>query len=146
MLTIGTNAPTFHATNTSGEVRSLIDFRGTWLILYFYPKDDTPGCTIEACGFRDAFGELSQRAVVLGVSKDSKESHEKFITKYSLPFELLIDADGILAKAYGAIEGEYGKRVTFLIDPNGMLQKIYQGFDCKEHAKSILKDLEQLQA
>ncbi len=129
-LSPGTPAPTFEASTDSGETINLADFRGQKVILYFYPKDDTPGCTTQSCGFRDVHDEIAeQNAVVFGISPDGQESHEKFRAKFDLPFTLLVDEDHSIAEAYG-VWGErtmYGRtfmgihRSHFVIDENGDL-------------------------
>ncbi len=127
----GKKAPNFSLAGSDGKTHSLADYKGKRVVLYFYPKDDTPGCTKEACGFRDHFNALSKHAVVLGVSKDGVASHEKFAAKYKLPFTLLSDSDAAVMKAYGAF-GEklmYGKpvtgtiRSTVVIGPDGKVVK-----------------------
>ncbi len=129
-LQIGDMAPDFTALTDSGETVSLHDFRGKRVILYFYPKDDTPGCTTQACGFRDNYPVIEEKnAVVLGVSPDSAQSHRKFKTKYNLPFTLLVDEDHAIAEAYGVWveKSMYGKkymgveRSHFVIDENGRI-------------------------
>ena len=131
----------------------LSDLRGKVIVLYFYPKDDTPGCTKEACSFRDVYHELQKRgAVVLGVSTDSEESHKKFAEKYGLPFPLLADTDARVSQTYG-VYGEksmYGKtfmgvtRATFLIDKEGVVRKIWPKVKPDEHAGEVLEALEEL--
>ena len=132
-LTIGDPAPDFTLPDENGTSVSLAQFRGKHVILYFYPKDDTSGCTAQACGFRDAFPQITERnAVVLGVSPDSTKSHQKFKTKYDLPFTLLVDADHTVAEAYGvwAEKSMYGRkymgilRSHFVIDEQGRLADI----------------------
>lgn len=129
-LQIGDMAPDFTAVTDNGETVSLHDFRGKRVILYFYPKDDTPGCTTQACGFRDNYPIIEEKnAVVLGVSPDSAQSHRKFKTKYNLPFTLLVDEDHAIAEAYGVWveKSMYGKkymgveRSHFVIDENGRI-------------------------
>jgi peroxiredoxin Q/BCP len=146
----GDIAPKFSAaTNGSGKL-SLTDLKGKNVILYFYPKDDTSGCTKEACGFRDEFAEFKKRgAVVLGVSPDSVKSHDKFVKKYQLPFTLLADEDKKIVNAYG-VWGQkifWGRkymgvyRVTFLIGPNGRIKKIWPDVKPEEHVKEVLAAL-----
>jgi len=132
-LTIGDQAPEFQAVTDTGGAVKLVDFRGRRVVLYFYPKDDTSGCTTQACGFRDHYVEVEERdAVVLGVSPDDEASHRKFKTKYDLPFTLLVDADHAIAEQYG-VWGEkkmYGKaymgiiRSHFVIDEEGKIVDI----------------------
>lgn len=129
-LQVGDSAPDFTAVTDSGETISLSDFRGKRVILYFYPKDDTPGCTTQACGFRDNYPVIEEKnAVVLGVSPDSAKSHQKFKTKFNLPFTLLVDEDHAIAEAYGVWveKSMYGKkymgieRSHFVIDEEGRI-------------------------
>lgn len=115
------------------------------MLLYFYPKDDTPGCTKEACGFRDAFGDLRQTVQVIGVSKDSQQSHSRFAQKYQLPFPLLADTDQMIIGAYGADGEAFPKRTSFLINPQGAVAKIYEKIDCQAHAGEILGDVRRMQ-
>lgn len=148
-------APDFSLEDQHGKVHSLNDYAGKWLVLYFYPKDDTPGCTTEACNFRDersAIAELGN-AEVVGVSKDSVKSHKKFADKYNLDFTLLSDESLETIKAYN-VWGErsmYGKvymgtiRSTFIIDPDGNIAKHYPKADPKKHAVEIINDLKSLQ-
>ena len=145
----GHSAPGFKLQDQKGEWRTLEDYRGKWLALYFYPKDDTPGCTKEACEFRDnifAFRKIG--AEIVGVSLDDVESHREFAEKYSLPFTLLSDAEGDTAKAYG-VYGKFGliniaKRESFLIDPKGVIVKHYGKVDPETHSSEVLADLERL--
>lgn len=127
-LQVGTPAPDFEAITDTGETIKLSDFRGRRVVLYFYPKDDTPGCTTQSCGFRDAYPQIEERnAVVLGVSPDSAKSHQKFKTKYNLPFTLVVDENHSIAEAYGvwAEKSMFGKkymgieRSHFVIDEAG---------------------------
>jgi len=150
MLSIGDKAPSFKLKNDKGEDTSLKDFQGKNVILYFYPKNDTPGCTREACDFRD-YGRAftGKDAVILGVSADSVESHVKFKMKYGLPFQLLSDPDRSVIKAYGAWKEKnvYGKksmgieRTTFLIDPDGKIGKIYPKVKVDGHIEEVLSVL-----
>ncbi len=148
-LKIGDKAPNFELKNTFGKLRSLKDYKGKTLVLYFYPKDDTPGCTKEACSLRDGYKELKRRDIeVLGVSGDSVESHKKFTEKYKLPFELLVDTDNKLAKKYGV----YGQkkfmgrtymgiiRTTFIIE-NGRIKHVIDKVDTSNHAEQIINTL-----
>ena len=146
-LTEGQQAPDFSAKTDKNETVALKDFAGKHIVLYFYPKDDTPGCTIEACAFRDNISSLEQEdAVVLGVSPDGVESHEKFRDKFELPFTLLADPEHQVADAYGV----YGKqsfmgreymgvdRATFLIGPDGALEKVWPKVKPDGHAEEVL--------
>ena len=150
MVEEGQPAPDFRLTGDSGEEVRLSDLRGQPVILYFYPKDDTPGCTAQAEGIRDAWGDFEKvGAVVLGVSPDDEESHAKFKEKYGLPFTLLADTDHALAEAYGVwVEKEYnGKRYmgversTFVIDADGKLAKEFRRVKPAEHADQVLEAL-----
>ena len=146
----GDVAPGFSAATNGGGRVSLADFKGKNVMLYFYPRDDTPGCTKEACAFRDHFAEFKKRgAVVLGVSTDSVKSHDKFAGKYKLPFTLLADEDKKIVQAYG-VWGEktfMGRkytgtsRVTFLIGPDGRIKKIWPKVKPEEHAAEVLAAL-----
>ena len=145
----GEPAPGFELTDQNGQLHSLEDYRDKWVAVYFYPKDDTPGCTTEACEFRDeifAFKELDCQ--VLGVSLDDEVSHKAFADKYSLPFPLLADADGTTSEAYGVKTKMFGmtvaKRQTFLIDPDGNIAKHYAKVDPDTHAQQVLSDLREL--
>ena len=146
-------APYFSLSDGNGVKHSLEDYKGKWVILYLYPKDDTPGCTKEACGFRDASVEFAAKnAVILGVSKDSVTSHKKFSQKFALSFPLLSDEKGEIINAYDAWgkkkflgkEFEGILRVTILIDPEGEIVKRYENVDPSIHANEILQDLETL--
>lgn len=144
MLSEGTSAPAWQSTDQTGTKRSSKEFLGSWLLLYFYPKDDTPSCTTQACGLRDSYARLSSRVAIVGVSADSVESHQKFIEKYSLPFTLLADTDHTVIKAFGTDGLLFPKRTTFLMDPQGIIRKVYNGFDCNDHASMVEKDLDAL--
>jgi peroxiredoxin Q/BCP len=149
-LRIGDRAPAFGAVAVGGEFGSgqevrLADFRGAPVVLYFYPKDDTPGCTVQACGVRDAWSELSSRAKLFGVSVDAAASHEKFIKKYQLPFPLLTDSDKKIVNGYGVWveKSMYGKkymgveRSTFIIDGDGRIAAIFRKVKPEEHVKIL---------
>lgn len=144
MLTISTPAPTWSALDHDGKKHSSSDYAGKWMLIYFYPMDDTPGCTLQACGLRDHFVELKKHLTILGVSADSAESHQQFRSKYNLPFPLLADADKTLIELFGAKGMLFGKRVSFLIDPTGIIRKIYTGIECTTHANEVLKDIQEL--
>jgi len=144
---VGDLAGDFRLPSTRGKEVTLKEFRGQDVILYFYPRDDTPGCTAEACSFRDHEGDLSKaHAVVLGVSTDSLESHDKFRNKYKLNFPLLADETADVAKMYGVWKEKnmYGRRVwgvartTFWIGPNGRIKKIWKKVDTKQHVDEVL--------
>lgn len=143
----GSKAPDFMGYDENGKIVKLHDFLGSKLILYFYPKDDTPGCTAEACNLRDNYEMwLSKGYKVLGVSPDSRQSHQKFIAKYQLPFSLISDTDKKIIKDYGAwgLKKMYGKeyegllRTTYVIDEKGIIEDIFTKVDTKEHTKQIL--------
>jgi peroxiredoxin Q/BCP len=144
-------APDFTLTNQDGKVIRLKDYAGKWLVLYFYPKDETPGCTIEACSLRDARDELTELgAEVVGISKDDAVSHEKFKTKFNLHFTLLSDPDGKVIDAYGAWGKKmFGKegilRKTFIIDPAGKVVKVYGRVTPLGHGEQVVQELKQLQ-
>ena len=150
------SSPDFSLSDQNGTVHSLKDYAGKWLVLYFYPKDDTPGCTTEACSFRDERDAIAQtgNADVVGISKDSVASHKKFMEKYHLNFTLLSDPEHKVIEAYGSwkpkkIMGrEYigTQRNTFIISPDGMIAKEYRGVNPKDPAVQIINDLKTLQA
>ena len=146
ILKVGDDAPTFTLPDSLGNQVSLNDYQGRWVVLYFYPKDDTPGCTKEACQFRDDFKTLEALgAKVIGVSVDDSFSHKKFAEKYNLPFPLLSDASGEIADRYGALNNflviKLAKRYTFLINPQGKIAKIYLSVDTSKHSQEIIEDL-----
>jgi peroxiredoxin Q/BCP len=143
----GSQAPDFSALNQNGETVSLSDFKGKKVVLYFYPKDNTPGCTKEACSLRDNYSEIQKRvAVLLGVSRDGEKAHQNFIEKFSLPFDLLVDKDLTVHKAYGAYgeKNMYGKitegafRYTFVIDEAGIIQKVFKKVKTDSHGEEVL--------
>jgi thioredoxin-dependent peroxiredoxin len=143
-LPVGTAAPAFTARDTNGNVVKLSDFAGKPLVLYFYPKDDTPGCTKEACSFRDSYSDFRNKDVaILGVSRDDEVSHQQFAEKFSLPFPLLADTDGAITKAYDVEKGEKAKRVTYIIDGIGKISKVYEGdnLNTETHGRDILASL-----
>ncbi len=145
MLQEGSKAPNFTLKNHVGDSVSLSDFTGSKTLVYFYPKDDTPGCTKEACTITEMYDDFEKAGiVVLGISKDSPESHRAFREKYNLPFALLSDPDGSVIDQYGA-KGFLGtKRISYLIDPNGNILKTYPNVDPATHAYEILKDAKSL--
>ena len=152
MLKEGSTAPAFKTTDANGETVNLKDLRGQKVVLYFYPKDDTPGCTKEACSFRDSFAKFKKRGIeVFGVSLDSEKSHQKFIDKFKLPFRLLADTERQLSDSFGT----YGEkkfmgrtymgnhRMTFLIDEKGKIKKIFSKVKPEEHAGEVLAAFEE---
>lgn len=141
-LSVGAPAPNFTAVDTNGNTVSLADFRGKTVILYFYPKDDTPGCTKQACSFRDHYEDYQTKNIaVLGVSADDQSSHQAFTEKYSLPFPLLVDTDRSIIQAYDVDGGGYAKRVTYVIDENGTISHVYDEVKTATHATDVLADL-----
>ncbi|WP_243090227.1 thioredoxin-dependent thiol peroxidase [Thermus neutrinimicus] len=149
----GTLASDFALPDQEGRIHRLSDYRGKWVVLYFYPKDDTPGCTKEACGFRDRMGDLQELgAVVLGVSADDVQSHKRFAEKYGLNFPLLADPERQVITAYGAWGRKklYGKeyegilRQTFLIDPEGRIAKVWKKVSPEGHAEEVAEALRSL--
>ncbi len=154
-LSVGKKAPGFTLFDQTGASYRLADFFGQWVVLYFYPKDDTPGCTKEACAFRDNLPKFKKsKAVVFGVSADSIKKHAKFVEKFSLAFPLLADEEKKVVEAYGVwakkkfMGREYMGilRTTFLIDPRGKIAKIYEKVRPETHADEVLEDLNVLQA
>jgi peroxiredoxin Q/BCP len=150
MLSVGDKAPTFSLQSDTGETVSLDALRGRKVVLYFYPKDDTPGCTVEACEFRDSWSAVKKTgAALFGVSPDKIESHQKFKKKFSLPFPLLADPDHTAAEAYGAWgeKSMYGKkyqgilRTTFVIDEQGKISKVFEKVKPQGHAAEVLEAL-----
>lgn len=146
---VGMPAPDFRLQDQYGEWHSLEDYRGQWLALYFYPKDDTPGCTTEACNFRDniyAFKKIG--AAVVGVSVDDVDSHKEFSDKYKIPFTILADEKQTTAKAYGVLKSyvvaKLASRQSFIIDPQGRIAKHYGSVDPDTHTEEVLNDIEQL--
>ena len=138
-LTVGTKAPDFTTTDQNGNTVSLTDFAGKTVVMYFYPKDDTPGCTKQACSFRDNHAQYQGKdMVVLGVSMDDEASHKAFEEKYGLPFPLLVDTDGAITKAYDVEGGGYSKRVTYIIDGNGVISHVDDKVQTTTHAQDIL--------
>jgi peroxiredoxin Q/BCP len=141
-LSVGDTAPAFTVKDTNGNTVSLSDYAGKSVVLYFYPKDDTPGCTKEACSFRDNYQQyLSNGITVFGVSMDNEASHQAFTQKFELPFPLLADVDGTLTKAYDVDGGGYSKRVTYVIDGMGKISQAYTSVKTDTHAVDILADL-----
>jgi len=155
MLEVGDQAPAFELQDQDGATHSLKDYQGRWLVLYFYPKDDTPGCTKEACGFRDASDGLAALdAAVIGVSADDAAAHRKFAQKYELNFPLLVDPEKSVLEGYGAWTEKqmYGKRymgvarITYLIDPDGRIAQVWPKVKAEGHADEVRAALEALRA
>jgi len=148
---VGSPAPEFELADQEGQLHSLEDYRDQWVVLYFYPKDETPGCTTQACEFRDnifAFHDLGVQ--ILGVSLDDVESHKAFAENHSLPFPLLADIDGDASTAYGVKTRMFGmtvaKRQTFIINPDGKIAKHYEKVEPDQHSAIVLADLKELQS
>lgn len=145
------DAPDFTLSDVNGKIHTLKEYEGKWIVLYFYPKDDTPGCTTEACSLRDARDTLAEMgAEIIGISKDDANSHEKFKAKYSLNFTLLTDAKGIVIEKYGAWGKKmYGRegilRKTFIINPSGQVVKIYGRVTPMGHGEQVIDELGRLQ-
>jgi len=147
-LKVGDKAPNFSLQDQNNITHTLSDYEGQWVVLYFYPKDDTPGCTTQACDFRDAVKRIiASKAVVFGLSLDSVASHKLFAEKYNLPFSLLADETGEVSELYDSLRKllGYAKRNTFIVDPEGNIAKIYLSVDPKTHSQMVLSDLESLQ-
>lgn len=145
MLEEGVDAPAFKGVDQNGDAVKLKDFAGQTVVLYFYPKDDTPGCTKEACSFRDNINTLQEQNIaVVGVSADDVDSHEQFADRYNLPFPLLADPDKEIIDAYD-VRGAFGnaKRVTYVINEDGVIERVYSKVDTEQHAEDILADLKQ---
>lgn len=145
----GQLAPDFNLPDQNNVMHKLEAFKGSWLVLYFYPKDDTPGCTEEACAFRDDIYTLSQMgAKIIGVSVDTVASHEKFAKKYQLQFPLLADQAGEVANRYGALTDlgvmKIARRYTFLINPEGKIAKVYKKVETSKHSKEIIEDIKSM--
>lgn len=150
-LEVGKPAPAFELNDQYMKIHNLEKYAGKWLVLYFYPKDDTPGCTIEACNFRDDIIQIrSLDAEILGVSLDSSESHASFAEDHGLPFPLLSDTGGEVAKSYGSLMSmgpiKFARRHTIIIDKKGNIAKIYRRVDPKIHSGQIIADLKELQS
>ncbi len=152
-LTVGAPAPQFTLSDQNGKTHSLTDYKGKWVLMYFYPKDDTPGCTKQACAIRDEFPEFKKlNCVVFGISTDGEKSHKKFEEKFTLPFTLLADTEKEVVNAYGvwAPKKFMGReflgtlRISYLINPHGNIAKIYEKVKPELHADEVLKDLRTL--
>ncbi len=149
---VGKPAPAFKLQDQAGKWHSLADYKGKWVALYFYPKDDTPGCTTQACGFRDnIFAFNKEGAVILGISVDDMASHKEFAEKHSLPFTILADSDKAVTKSYGVLKTymgvmEMARRDTFIIDPQGRVAKHYESVKPEGHSELVLADIKALKA
>jgi len=153
MLEEGSKAPDFTLSDQFGNIHTLADHQGQWVVLYFYPKDMTPGCTTEACNFRDDFASFKNlNTIILGISKDSVKRHAKFAEKYQLPFPLLSDIEGDVCDMYDVWKEKslYGKtymgilRTTYLINPKGEIARVYPKVKVKNHASDLLNELQSL--
>ncbi len=148
---VGSAAPGFKLQDQNGAWHDLEDYRGKWLAVYFYPKDDTPGCTTEACSFRDSiYAFKAIGAEVVGISVDDVDSHKEFSTKYKLPFTILSDAGGQVSDAYGVLRDyklmQIASRQSFLVNPDGIIVKHYADVDPESHTQQVLTDLQNLMA
>ncbi len=148
---VGQSAPEFSVEDQNGVLQRLGDYRGKWLVLYFYPKDETPGCTAEACAYRDDIQKIRQLgAAVVGVSIDDASSHAEFAKNHHLPFPLLADKDGAVAQKYGSemrlLGFKIAKRNTFVINPQGQIAKVYESVDAGRNPAEVIADLAALQA
>ena len=147
-LQVGEKAPNFTLQDQNNVTHTLSDYEGQWLVLYFYPKDGTPGCTTQACDFRDAVKRIiASKSVVFGLSLDNTRSHKLFAEKYNLPFSLLADETGEVSELYDSLNKFFkvAKRNTFIVDPKGIIAKIYLSVNPKTHAEMVLNDLNNLQ-
>lgn len=143
-LQIGQFAPDFSLPDQDGKIHKLSDYRGKWVLVYFYPQDDTPGCTTEACGFRDNLPRFEEsQVIILGISTDTVESHRKFADKYGLPFTLLADSDRKIVQEYGVWDNRT-LRTSFLINPEGKIIKIYEKVNPDIHSQQVLQDFVEL--
>lgn len=148
---VGDATPAFRLQDQNGDWHTPTDFQGRWLVVYFYPKDFTPGCTTEVCAFRDDIAKLRQAgAAVVGISLDDVKSHAEFAAKYHVPFPLLADTDRAVATSYGVLTSRlgvhYAKRTTFLVNPQGRIAKIYEDVDPEQNSAQVLADLATLKA
>ncbi|WP_297473113.1 peroxiredoxin [Ferrovum sp.] len=149
--TVGQKAPEFSVMDQNGKLQKLSDYQGKWLVLYFYPKDETPGCTTEACAYRDDIHKIQNLgAAVVGVSIDDASSHAEFADKHHLPFPLLADKEGTVARSYGSERTLLGyklaRRNTFIIDPTGRIAKVYVNVDAEANPREVIADLHRLQS
>ena len=147
-LKVGDKTPNFSLQDQNNITHTLSDYEGQWIVLYFYPKDDTPGCTTQACDFRDAVKRIiASKAVLFGLSLDSVRSHKLFAEKYNLQFSLLADETGEVSELYDSLSSFFkvAKRNTFIVDPEGNIAKIYLSVNPKTHSEMVLSDLDDLQ-
>lgn len=149
-INVGDPAPKFALLDQESKGHTLANYRGRWVVLYFYPKDDTPGCTTEACNFRDDLPALRALNVqILGISVDDSKSHARFAQKYQIPFPLLVDKEGDVARLYGSLWSigplRIAKRYTFVIDPDGRIAKIYRNVKPVSHSRELQQDIKELQ-
>jgi len=150
VLEKGIKAPNFELEDSEGTVHKLSDYQGETIVVYFYPKDDTPGCTKEACSFRDSYKDFKDAGVtIIGISPDKVESHKKFKDKYALPFTLLADSDHEVCESYGVwgLKKSFGReyegvyRTTFIIDPEGQVQRVFENVKPSDHSQEVLSEL-----
>lgn len=145
LLKVGSTAPDFEAFDQNGSTVKLSSFRGSPVVLYFYPRDNTPGCTVEACNFRDNNTEFEKKGVkVLGVSVDSVNSHKKFQDKFDLNFTLVSDSGKSISQSYGTFGGSSASRITYIIDKDGKIAFVYPRVTPKEHGREVLAKLQEL--
>jgi thioredoxin-dependent peroxiredoxin len=141
-LSVGDTAPNFTVKDTTGHTVTLASYAGKQVVMYFYPKDDTPGCTKQACSFRDNYAQYTSKGItVFGVSMDDESSHQAFTAKFELPFPLLADTNGAIAKAYDVEGGGYAKRVTYVIGADGKISHVYTTVKTDTHATDVLTDI-----
>jgi len=150
VLSIGQQAPEFELTDNEGNPHKLADYRGQTIVVYFYPKDDTPGCTKEACSFRDTYADFRQAGVeIIGISPDNEKSHSRFIQKFELPFTLLSDPDHQVCEAFGVwgLKKYMGReyqgvhRTTFIIDPDGVIKRVFENVKPADHSQEVLAEV-----
>lgn len=141
-LNVGDTAPDFTVKDTNGNSVKLSDYAGQKVVLYFYPKDDTPGCTKQACSFRDNYEQYTSKGIpVFGISRDDEASHQRFTEKFSLPFPLLADTDGAITKAYDVDGGGYAKRVTYVVGTDGKIAQVFTTIQTDTHAIDVLQQI-----
>jgi len=152
ILTEGNKAPEFELKDSQGKIHTLDDFAGQTVVIYFYPKDDTPGCTKEACSFRDSYKDFCDAGVeIIGISPDTEKSHQKFQQKYELPFILLSDPDHAVCEKYGVwgLKKNYGReyegvfRTTFIIDPQGVIKRVFKNVKPSDHSQEVLQAMQE---